>query len=230
MQGEQRKVLTVKNKIAIIDFGMGNLFSIKNACAKAGLEAEITHDQNAVLRADAIILPGVGAFGKAMDTLEQYGLLEAIKAKINDGSPFVGICIGLQLLMEESEEFGTHKGLGIIKGKVIRFQDTDHRERIKVPHVGWNRVKLCRPNYEFAASLMSGIRDEEYFYFVHSYHVVPEDRSVILSVTKYGGKEFCSSIHYQNIFACQYHPERSGVEGLKIYQNLADYLANKKRS
>lgn len=216
-------------KVAIIDYGMGNLFSVKQACEHAGLNAAISSEFSEILDADAVILSGVGAFGVAMHNLEKLELINPIKNFINSGKPFMGICLGMQLLMSVSEEFGYHKGLNVIKGSVVRFSDTKESNRIKVPQVGWNQI--VRPGFikeeiwNFAP--LRDINNGEVMYFVHSYYVVPEDPKLALSFTKYGDIEYCSSILYKNIFACQFHPEKSGREGLKIYKNWLVSYAKK---
>jgi len=213
-------------KVVIIDYGMGNLFSIKNACAHVGIESRITSCIDEVLSSDGIILPGVGAFGKAIDTLESLGLLLVIRSSIESGKPFMGICLGLQLLMTESCEFGKHKGLNLISGSVKRFENEVLDNRIlKVPHVGWNEIILKEKiGSKSGHTFLKDFNSCEYMYFVHSYYVEPEDKSIVLTTTKYGSIEFCSSIQYKNIFACQFHPERSGEKGLQIYRNFRNLL------
>ena len=212
-------------KIAIIDYGMGNLFSVKQACNYVGLNAFITTQKSDLKNASAIILPGVGAFGDAMDTLRKLDLIEPIKDFINSGKPFLGICLGIQLLMGESEEFGLHKGLNIIEGRVIKFPSSGEYPE-KVPQVGWNQIS--KPSYlknnGWENSLLKGLSDEEYMYFVHSFYVVPDSKEVILSQTEYAGITYCSSLQLKNIFACQFHPERSEKKGLQMYKNLASII------
>ena len=190
------------HKAVIIDYGMGNLFSVKLACEKVGLEAVISNKPEDILVAAALILPGVGAFGDAMANLKKLGLIEPIKKCIDSGKPFLGVCLGMQLLMTESEEFGKHKGLDIIKGKVKKFPAGID----KVPQVGWNQI----------------VPSGEYMYFVHSFYCVPEDKSIVLSQTNYAGLDYCSSLQKKNVFACQFHHEKSGKTGLTIYKNFAN--------
>ena len=217
-------------KVAIVDYGMGNLFSVRQACEHARLDVNITSAREEILNADAVILPGIGAFGDAMATLSRLDLVGVLRDVAASGKALVGVCLGLQLLMTESFEFGRHRGLGIIEGQVVPFDNpVENARRLKVPQVGWNGVhRVDRGgNGQSAAwenSPLAEIRDGEFMYFVHSYIVQPEDTQVILSVSRYGQIEFCSSIHSQNIFACQFHPERSGGEGLKIYRNLASHI------
>lgn len=209
-------------KAAIIDYGMGNLFSVQRACECAGLDAQITSNKKEILAADAAILPGVGAFGNAMNNLRRLDLLGALKDFIESERPFLAICLGMQLLMTESEELGFHRGLNIFDGAVVKFLPVDKSRRsIKVPYIGWNRV--CKPRdsqREWENSLLKSINNGECMYFVHSYYVKPTDPKIILSVTEYENIRYCSSISWKNIFACQFHPERSAGEGIKIYRNF----------
>lgn len=208
-------------RIAIVDYGLGNLFSVQRACEQAGLPSTITPDPAELERADGIILPGVGAFGDAMDTLHRRGLVEPLKRAAESGKPLMGVCLGIQLLMGESEEFGRHEGLGLLKGRVVRFgEPRDGERRLKVPQVCWNRVN--RPAGQgWQGTPLEGLADGEYMYFVHSFYVQPEDPSVILTTTRYGHVEFCSSVLRGNVFACQFHPERSGAKGLAVYRGWA---------
>ncbi len=213
-----------KPRVAIVNYGMGNLFSVQQTCAHVGLEAVVTNQKRDLQTADGIILPGVGAFGDAMDNLNRLDITETLqKAILSEKKPFLGVCLGLQLLMEESEEFGYHRGLGVVKGKVIRFGDQikgrDGRAA-KVPQVGWNQIYPTPSGSEWSQSLLSGVSEGDFMYFVHSYHIEPEDRGVRLSMTRYGNFEFCSSVQKGNIFGCQFHPERSGAKGVTVYQNF----------
>ncbi|HKZ18121.1 MAG TPA: imidazole glycerol phosphate synthase subunit HisH [Geobacteraceae bacterium] len=202
--------------IAIIDYGMGNLRSVQKGFEKVGFEAVVTSDPKVVLEAERIVLPGVGAFPDCMRNLEQGGFVDPLLKVLQEGRPFLGICLGLQLLFTESEEFGTHKGLNVIPGRVIRFPEgmAEGDEELKVPHMGWNQLSVKRrpPAFE-------GISDGANFYFVHSYYVQPEDASVIATTTSYG-IEFCSSIWKENIVATQFHPEKSQDKGLAILRNF----------
>lgn len=207
--------------VAIVDYNLGNLYSVKHACAHIGLHAEITSSKEAIANARAVILPGVGAYGDAMATLHRLDLVSVLRDIASSGKPLIGICLGIQLLMTESYEFGRHPGLGIIEGTVVRFdRPTEHGRALKVPQIGWNRV--CHAESAgWDGTLLDSVADGEYMYFVHSYIVQPEDPSVVLSTSRYGQIEFCSSVQRGNVFACQFHPERSGVEGLRVYRNLA---------
>ncbi|MBI1921240.1 MAG: imidazole glycerol phosphate synthase subunit HisH [Geobacter sp.] len=207
--------------IAIIDYGMGNLRSVQKGFEKVGFDAVVTQDPKVVLEADKIVLPGVGAFADCMRNLEQGGFVEPILKVIRDGRPFLGICLGLQLLFTESEEFGLHKGLDVIPGRVVRFPEEmeENGEELKVPHMGWNQISFRRQSPVF-----SGIEEGSNVYFVHSYYVKPEDEGVIATTTNYG-IEFCSSIWKDNIVATQFHPEKSQEIGLKILKNFGELKA-----
>lgn len=201
--------------IAIIDYGMGNLRSVQKGFEKVGFDAVVTADPRVVLEADRVVLPGVGAFPDCMRNLEQGGFVEPLLKVLQDGRPFLGICLGLQLLFTESDEFGVHKGLNIIPGRVVRFPEgMTEGEELKVPHMGWNQISIKR-----RPPALTGIEDGANFYFVHSYYVQPEDTSVVATTTGYG-IEFCSSIWKDNIVATQFHPEKSQEKGLAILKNF----------
>lgn len=211
-------------KIAIIDYQLSNLFSVKHACESIGLSAIITSDKAKLLDSKAAILPGVGAFGDAMKNLKKLDLIETIRKFIETGRPFMGICLGMQLLLSESEEFGHHKGLNIIKGKVKKFTRIKDKS-LKIPQIGWNSIYRPKNHSDiWKGTPFVNIDNNEYMYFVHSYYVVPENKTYVLSQTRYGNIEYCSSILYKNIFATQFHPEKSGKEGIKIYQNWASLI------
>jgi imidazole glycerol-phosphate synthase subunit HisH len=208
--------------IAIIDYGMGNLRSVQKGFERVGCEAVVTGDAKTILSASKVVLPGVGAFPDCMRNLEQYGLIDAVKKSIGSGKPFLGICLGLQLLFTESEEFGNSKGLDIIKGRVVRFKgpafetQNANRETLKVPHMGWNSVSIVR-----RPPALADVPDGSNFYFVHSFHVTPEDINVVATTTDYGF-EFVSSIWKDNVFASQFHPEKSQALGLSILKSFGD--------
>jgi imidazole glycerol-phosphate synthase subunit HisH len=208
-------------EVAIVDFGLGNLFSVAQACQAVGLRSMITPDRRTIERADAVILPGVGAFGDAMQTLRRLDLVSMLRDTPARGIPLVGICLGVQLLMTESHEFGRHEGLGLIRGEVVRLSNPrEHGRKLKVPQVGWNRIHAAGGVGGWTGTPLEGLPDDTFMYFVHSFVVVPEDRSVVRSTTTYGDVEFCSSVGSGQIFACQFHPERSGARGLHVYKNL----------
>jgi len=199
-------------RIVIIDYGMGNLRNVQRGFEKVGFEVKVTRSKREIDRASAIVLPGVGAFKDCMVNLEKYNLIEPILRSVEKGKPYFGICLGLQILFSESEEFGFHKGLDVVKGKVVRFKaDPDH----KVPHMGWNTVKM-----EKEIPMLKSVKTGDFFYFVHSYYVVPEKNEWIATTTHYGTL-FTSSIWRENVFATQFHPEKSQENGLKILETFA---------
>ncbi len=210
--------------IAIVDYGMGNLRSVQKAFEVVGHEAVVTREPRVIKDASHVVLPGVGAFADCMANLERYGLVEPIRRSIAGGKPFLGICLGLQLLFSESEEFGIHKGLDIVPGRVRKFPAGDGSSRsngsvtrLKIPHMGWNALTIQRE-----APPLHGIAAGAHVYFVHSYYVEPLDPSVISTVTDYG-TPFVSSIWRDNIFACQFHPEKSQSVGLRIVRNFGEW-------
>jgi len=209
--------------VLIVDYHLGNLYNVLRACEFAGIPARITSNPAEVSAATAVILPGVGAFGDAMEFLRDSGMAEALRLFAASGRPLFAICLGMQLLMTESYEFGRHQGLDIVTGSVVRLSSA---EGIKVPQVGWNRIHKppMKNGNAWQNTLLDGLRDGEFMYFVHSYYVVPNDSSVVLTNTRYGETEFCSTLHTGNILGCQFHPERSGPQGLRMYLRLAEYL------
>ncbi len=198
--------------IAIIDYGVGNLASVRNAFIKLGFEAAITSSSEEILKADRVVLPGVGAFADAMDNLRRYGLDGTVKQVVQQGTPFLGVCLGLHLLFTQGEEHGIHEGLDIMKGRVVKFQLP---RQYKVPHMGWNQVW---PRED--SRLFRGLPAGSHFYFVHSYYVLPDDDAVIAAHSDYG-MDFVCAVEHKNIFATQFHPEKSGQVGLQVLQNFA---------
>lgn len=209
--------------IAIIDYGMGNLRSVQKAFKAVGQQAVVTRDARAIGDASHVVLPGVGAFGDCMENLDRYGLIDPVRRAVQSGKPFLGICLGLQLLFTESEEFGRHLGLDLIPGKVRRFTSGSEEApdqtmaHLKVPHMGWNDVRVTR-----TAPPLKGIESGAYLYFVHSYYVEPQDGGVACTMTDYG-RSFVSSVWRDNVFACQFHPEKSQSLGLRIIRNFAEW-------
>jgi imidazole glycerol-phosphate synthase subunit HisH len=202
--------------IAVIDYGMGNLRSVQKAFETVGAQVVVTRDPKTILGASSAVLPGVGAFKDCMDNLREYGLLEVVHQFIKTGKPFLGICLGLQVLFSESEEFGNVPGLGVIPGKTLRFNFSDHAgEKLKIPHMGWNSVHLKNES-----PLFKGIPDASWFYFVHSYYVAPEDSLSVCATADYGS-EFVCGIHHDNVHAFQFHPEKSQALGLKLLKNFS---------
>ncbi|MFO1519413.1 MAG: imidazole glycerol phosphate synthase subunit HisH [bacterium] len=204
--------------IAIIDYGMGNLRSVHKAFEHLDVKAEVTRAPKKIAAASKIVLPGVGAFKDCMKNLTELGLVDPLLQSIRSGKPFLGICLGMQLLMTESEEFGRHEGLNVIPGKVIRFPEAepDAEEKLQVPQIGWNQLKKKK-----ASPLLKGVSEGSYVYFVHSYYVVPKDPKVIATTTDYG-VEFASSLQKDNIHATQFHPEKSQEVGLRILKSFSE--------
>jgi len=205
--------------IVIVDYGMGNLRSAQKGLEKAGHTAVITDDPAAVAQADAVVLPGVGAFADCYEGLRSRGFVEPILEAADSGRPFLGICVGLQLLFEESEEGGVHKGLGILPGRVVRFPDAKETG-LKVPHMGWNRI---RPAGGRACPLLAGAAREPYMYFVHSYYPQPSDPGIVLATCEYG-VEFAAVVGRGNVYAVQLHPEKSQREGIRILKAFGDLV------
>lgn len=201
--------------IALVDYGMGNLRSVEKALEKVGFNVKRTSNPDDLDKSDAIVVPGVGAFGDAIHNLQRLGLKDKIIDLIKEGKPYLGICLGLQILFEYGYEFGQHEGLGIIKGSVVRF---DERLPIKIPHMGWNQVWFKKPS-----KMYEGLKDGEFFYFVHSYYAKPDDEEVIATTTDYA-VDFCSSIEIDNIWAVQFHPEKSQKAGLKLLENFKNFV------
>lgn len=202
--------------IAIIDYGMGNIKSVENAFKKLGGDARITDNKRIINNAHALVLPGVGAIGDALRNLEKKSIAGVIKENVKK-KPFLGICLGMQMLFEYSHENGENKGLGLFKGHVDRIPLP-----VKVPHIGWNQLKILKKD----SKIFSGIREGEYFYFVHSYHAIPEDRKIISCTTDYG-IQLISGIEYDNIYGLQFHPEKSSNCGLKLLKNFSDMIKEK---
>lgn len=201
--------------IALIDYGMGNIRSVFKALETVGAQVLITQNAEDIQKAKAIVLPGVGAFKDCMTNLSQLELLSVIKDEIVKGKPYFGICLGMQILFTESEEFGICKGMDLLKGRVVRF---NLPKEYKIPHMGWNMVRIKKKN-----KILDPFLDNSYFYFVHSYYVIPDEPKVIAGVTDYG-IEFTSIIQYENIFATQFHPEKSQKMGLKLLSNFVQQI------
>ena len=201
----------VINMVAIIDYDAGNIKSVEKALHYLGEEAVITRDRDTILGADRVILPGVGAFGDAMEKLSTYELDKVIQKVVAQNTPFLGICLGLQLLFESSEESESVEGLGILKGKVVRLPEESD---MKIPHIGWNSLKYPNPG-----RLFTGIAEDSYVYFVHSYYLQAKDPSIVTATTEYGTL-IHASVEQGNVFACQFHPEKSSEVGMQILKNF----------
>jgi imidazole glycerol-phosphate synthase subunit HisH len=203
--------------IAIVDYGMGNLRSVQSSLERTGHEAVVTREIAQIQSAHGVVLPGVGAFGACMENLAQFGLIEPIRDVVRRKRPFLGICLGFQLLFSESDEFGPKKGLDLFSGEVKGFRAS---ENLKIPHMGWNRLEK-----KFDSPFLEGISSGAYVYFVHSFHVVPDDASIVATITEYGDN-FVSSIATDTLFACQFHPEKSQDSGLRILANFGRLAAS----
>ena len=199
--------------IAIIDYDAGNLKSVEKACRRLGAQAVITRQAGEILKASHVILPGVGSFGTAMEQLKKYELDKVIYEAVDKGLPFLGICLGQQLLFEGSSESAGVEGLGILRGRIVKIPDT---EGLKIPHIGWNSLELQNDGRLFA-----GIEAQPYVYFVHSYYLQAEDEKIVKAVTEYGAR-IHASVESGNVFACQFHPEKSSAAGLKILENFIE--------
>ncbi len=230
MQNLRKAVNEEDIKVAVLDYGMGNLFSVIQACEHVGLTPITTSETSEIMTADALILPGVGAFGDAMDNLKKLDLISPIKEFIHSGKPFMGVCLGIQLLFTESEEHGRHKGFDIFSGAVKKFPSQNSEgENVKVPQVGWNtinRAGLTEIIWEDSPVKRTEIG--QFMYFVHSYYVIPEDQKIVCTETEYENTTFCSTILANNISAVQYHPEKSADQGLRIYKNWAEIIKRKR--
>ena len=211
--------------VAIIDYQINNLHSVQAACRHAGMRSAITNNFTEIHNAKAVILPGVGAFAKAIEELKRTGLDQCIRDFIDSGRPFLGICLGFQLLYDYSEEFGRNEGLGLVAGHVTRITPTHSAtDRCPVPHVGWNA--LVRVSDSWQTTLLANNTDHALMYFVHSYCVIPKNDKFVLSHTTYGNQTFCTAIQKNNIFGAQFHPEKSGPVGLKVYQTLKSKISD----
>lgn len=214
----------MKKNVVIIDYGLGNLFSIFQACEYVGLSPIISSNEVVIRNADALILPGVGAFGGAMQSLNDSNLIAPLLEFAQSGKPFLGICLGMQLLFTKSYEFGTHSGLNLIKGEIMKFPKCDQTGNINIiPQIQWNQIYNCK-NGNWEKSALKNTKDGEFMYFVHSYYAVPENESNSLSKTIYSGIEYCSSVIHDNITGIQFHPEKSGKLGLLIYKNWSETI------
>jgi len=230
----------IENYFAIVDYGLGNLFSVKNACDAVGIQTVITSDKEEIFNASGLFLPGVGAFNDAMKALESKDLVDTLNQFVKLNKPVIGICLGMQLLMSESYEFGHHEGLGFIKGSVLRLESDEYDKKIlKIPHIGWSHIfrygdslnesQLENQSHKdlWESTPLEGIADGEFMYFVHSYYVKPEDEHLTIAISHYGKNIFCSAIQKGNIFGMQFHPEKSGPWGLKIYKNISNMIMKK---
>jgi imidazole glycerol-phosphate synthase subunit HisH len=216
----------MESMIAIIDYGMGNIRSVEKGFLKIGADVKITSDPKALADSSGLVLPGVGAFRDCMANLDKLNLIDIIKKEIEKGKPFLGICLGLQLLFTESEEFGICKGLDIFPGRVVRFNfdslSKTPSTKLKIPHMGWNNANIVR-----RPPIFGEIPDESYFYFVHSFYVVPKDMGIAATTTNYG-IDFVSMVWKDNVFATQFHPEKSQKMGLEILSGFNSFVTGRK--
>lgn len=207
--------------IAVVDYGMGNLRSVEKAFLAAGHRAFVTSDPDEITKAERVVLPGVGAFGAAMENLRASGMDEAVLSAIRAGKPFLGICLGLQLLLTESEELGRFKGIELIPGRVVQFFQPEDRspetDALKVPHMGWNALEVRKPAPPLKHFPAGGV-----VYFVHSFYAAPEDPGVVAATSRHG-IDFCAAVWKDNVFAVQFHPEKSGTLGLGILRDFGDW-------
>jgi glutamine amidotransferase len=205
--------------ITIIDYEMGNLRSVEKAFERLGFEAKVSSNPQDLKNSDKIVLPGVGAFRDCINNLQSGGFVEPLLQHVGSGKPLLGICVGMQMLFDESEEFGRHKGLGLIPGKVLRFPTDmiENGERLKVPHMGWNNLHIQKPS-----PIFKDTNDGSFVYFVHSYYCSADNRSDIAATCRYGEIEFCASVWRDNLMATQFHPEKSQDIGLNIFKNFGD--------
>ncbi len=211
-------------KIAVLDYGLGNIKSIFGALDKTGAAICLTNSRDEIISADGLILPGVGAFAHAMRRLSSSGLDLIIGDFVQTGKPFLGICLGMQMLFDSSTEFGKTKGLGLIAGRVIYLGDFSKLKE-KIPHVSWSEIELKSSSWN--STILDGIESGDNMYFVHSYFAQPNNEDDILSVTKFSGHDYCSTVNYKNIFGCQYHPEKSAKKGLRVINNFVEICRGK---
>jgi glutamine amidotransferase len=205
-------------KVVIVDYGLGNLYSIEQACIHVGYKPLVSGNKDDIISADRLILPGVGAFGVAMQSLNDTGLLQPIKEYAQSGRPLMGICLGMQLLFDSSQEFGHHDGLGLIEGTVVRFPSEVNGKKLRIPNIGWHKV--YSPSSWDNTPLTEVDQASNHMYFIHSYYAQPKNPENILALSKYDGFEYTSAAVKNNIWGFQFHPEKSGEEGLSIYKNF----------
>ncbi|MBM4002637.1 MAG: imidazole glycerol phosphate synthase subunit HisH [Planctomycetes bacterium] len=211
-------------RVAIVDYQAGNLYSVEHACRCAGMEPWVTSDPKSLSGVAGVILPGVGAFGDAMRALRDSGLADALIDFSHSGRPLIGICLGMQLLLGESHEFGRHRGLELIEGEVRRLQISTTNRAARVPHVGWSRIYPATRGsqlVDWAATPLNGIEPGQSMYFVHSYVVCPAQRDLVVAESVHGDTVFCSALRRKNVWAFQFHPEKSGPRGIQLYRNIA---------
>jgi len=212
--------------VGIIDYDAGNLFSVEHACKSVGVSPIIISHPEDIRQADALILPGVGAFGDAMKNLHKLDLVHPLREFVASGKPFMGICLGMQLLFSRSEEFGEHEGLNLIDGDVLKFPSFNaSRQKNRIPQIGWNQITCSsQTGHSWRHTPLEQIANGEFMYFIHSFYAKPRNSENVLAVTEFGGLNYCSAVIKENIFATQFHPEKSAVEGIKIYRYWASRI------
>ena len=210
-------------RVTIINYGLSNLFSVKNAFTSFGVETVVSQRKEDVTDADVLILPGVGAFRDGMNGLSDLGLIKPITSKVREGVPLLGICLGMQMLFDESEEFGVYKGLGFIPGRVEKIPSIDiNGSKQKIPHISWNPLYPSVNKDTFSGTLLEGITAGEECYFIHGYEAKPSYQENYLAITKYGGRDVCAVVQNKNVIGTQFHPEKSGYVGLKIIKSFIE--------
>lgn len=213
----------MNKKVGIIDYGLGNIYSVNKACQFVGLDTVVTSNKTILQDVDALILPGVGAFGNAMQSLKELNLVETILKQVSSGKPILGICLGMQLLMKVSSEFGNHNGLDLIDGEVIRFPEGDS-QNFKIPQIQWNSINIISES----SKLLKDIPRDTFYYFIHSYYVKTNRGEVVAGTASYKNINYCCAVEKDNIFGTQFHPEKSSKQGLKIFQNFKNFINNGK--
>lgn len=207
-------------KVVIIDYGHGNLYSINQACKHLGYNPIISSSEEDIINADSLILPGVGAFKVAMDELNNKNLIQPIKEFVKKGNYLMGVCLGMQLLFDSSEEFGKNEGLGLVEGEIKKFPSTYDNKKIRIPQIGWNNIFEEHNINKWENSPLKEITKNDYLYFIHSYYATTKNSKFVLSYSDYEGIKYCSSVQKENVFGFQFHPEKSGEKGLTIYKNF----------
>jgi glutamine amidotransferase len=215
--------MTDSKKYILIDYGSNNLFSVKRMLNSLGIKVDISSDPDVIIKADKIILPGVGAFAMAMEKLQSLHIDDAIKEVVSSGKPLLGICLGMQLLFSESEEFGLHKGLDVIPGKVKRFRDPEPGKLFKIPQMNWNAISP-KEDRSWNNSLLHKINPGSSFYFVHSFVCEPDSKETFIAETHYGRNHFCSVANKDNTWGCQFHPEKSSLNGIQLFKNFIEKI------
>jgi glutamine amidotransferase len=219
--------LTIEPRIVVVDYGLGNLHSVEKALNYLGIKALVSDGPDAIAQADGVILPGVGAFGDGIKRLTQQGFVPALRDYAGKGKPLLGICLGMQLLFSQSDEFGCHEGLNLIQGKVeyLLPQSVADEMKCRIPHIGWNRLVLPNWRTDWKETILAGLKAGDEFYFIHSYHCVPADQSIVLATTNYGGNDITAVVKKGLIYGCQFHPEKSREVGLKILKTFSESAA-----